>query len=580
MERWLLNNQVALYVDLVSVGIYMMYPPPASLTLRRVLKLRLASITDKFLISASTHPENIVNLLQRKPVALLLLWLVLVVISLISRSYIPIDETRYVTVAWNMWLRGDFLVPFLNGEAYSHKPPLLFWLMNIGWAVFGVNDWWPRLVPSFFALGSVFLTIRLARRLWPQDAQAAIVAPLILLGSALWTLFTTATMFDMLIAFFTLLGLLGILTAWYGKPFKGWILVSMAIGSGLLAKGPTILLQILPVAILAPWWGNNESHNWKHWYSCLLGATLFGACIVLMWAIPAGLRGGEEYRHAIFWGQTAERMVNSFAHKRPIWWYLPLLPAMLFPWLLWLPVWRGLASLRQQPVEQGIRFCIAWIVPVFVAFSFISGKQVHYLLPLFPAFALLAAHGLPQAGQSRFDQWPVGLVAIAVGAILAYLPHAGLAIFSAKGIPTWTGIAMMVAGVVLLVIHFSNMVATVWAMTAFSAFSIVVTVYAAVIHSAGLAYDIRPLAARLKALQDTGAPLAHVGEYYGQYQFVGRLVNEPEVLKKEQLEDWFKTHPNGKAIVYFSKGDLPAGMKLDYQQPYRGLTVVVMGHNS
>jgi len=59
--------------------------------------------------------------------------------ALSTRTYFPIDETRYVGVAWEMWLRGDFLVPHLNGEPYSHKPPLLFWLFQAGWWLFGVT---------------------------------------------------------------------------------------------------------------------------------------------------------------------------------------------------------------------------------------------------------------------------------------------------------------------------------------------------------------------------------------------------------------------------------------------------------
>ncbi len=65
---------------------------------------------------------------------------VLTVAALASRTSLPVDETRYLAVAWEMWQRGDFLVPFRNGEAYSHKPPLLFWLIHAGWAIFGVND--------------------------------------------------------------------------------------------------------------------------------------------------------------------------------------------------------------------------------------------------------------------------------------------------------------------------------------------------------------------------------------------------------------------------------------------------------
>ena len=75
-----------------------------------------------------------------------LLLAVFFVLSAAFRPVLPVDETRYLTVAWEMWLRGDFLVPYINGEPYSHKPPLLFWLIHLGWAVFGVNDWWPRLV--------------------------------------------------------------------------------------------------------------------------------------------------------------------------------------------------------------------------------------------------------------------------------------------------------------------------------------------------------------------------------------------------------------------------------------------------
>ncbi|WP_256360578.1 ArnT family glycosyltransferase [Methylomonas koyamae] len=72
-----------------------------------------------------------------------------------------------------MWLRGDFLVPYLNGHTYSHKPPLLFWLIQAGWGVFGVNDWWPRLVGPLAALVNLLLVRRLAAMLWPGQADVA-----------------------------------------------------------------------------------------------------------------------------------------------------------------------------------------------------------------------------------------------------------------------------------------------------------------------------------------------------------------------------------------------------------------------
>ncbi len=518
-------------------------------------------------------------------IALVGLWLLLVVIALAARSYIPIDETRYVTVAWNMWLRGDYLVPYLNDIPYSHKPPLLFWLMNAGWAVFGVNDWWPRLVPSLFALGSLFLTSALATRLWPRLPQVAQMAPVVLIGCALWTFFTTATMFDMMVAFFTLLGVLGIIGAYQDRSMRGWLLLGLAIGGGLLAKGPTILLQLLPLAVLVSWWGRGGAPNKRYWYGGILLAVLLGALIALAWAIPAAIRGGEAYGNAIFWGQTAERMVNSFAHRRPFWWYLPLLPLMLFPWLFWASSWRGLGRCLASP-DMGTRFCLAWLMPVFLAFSFVSGKQMHYLLPLFPAFALLLARSLQTVTTPQFTGWvdklPAVLVTIALGALIIYLPvyaqtHPVAPWISQ--IPVWDGLAL-IAGTLILLLPVKHLVGEVWKMAFFSAVVVVIAIYYVVLHGSGLAYDIRPIAAQLKTLQDRGIPIAHEGKYPGQYQFLGRLRQEPESVSANDLEQWFAAHPNGKAVVYFNADEPITGLKYDYMQLYKGDRVVIIGKES
>jgi 4-amino-4-deoxy-L-arabinose transferase-like glycosyltransferase len=516
--------------------------------------------------------------MKRQHIGLVALWLLLVVISLFSRSYVPIDETRYVTVAWNMWLRGDFLVPYLNNIPYSHKPPLLFWLMDAGWAVLGVNDWWPRLVPSLFALGSLFLTSAIADRLWPRQRQIAQLAPVILIGCALWTVFTTATMFDLIVAFFTALGMLGILIACQDKSRKGWLLLGLAIGGGLLAKGPTILLQLLPLALLAPWWGRGMTFKLRSWYGGILLAVLVGAAIALLWAIPAAIHGGPVYSHAIFWGQTADRMVNSFAHRRAFWWYLPFLPIMLFPWLFWLGTWRGLKATLSNP-DFGIRFCLATLVPVFIAFSLVSGKQMHYLLPLFPAFALLLARGLQSVSPSRSDKLPAAIITLALGALIIYLPfYAQLHHLApwVSNISVWNGVAL-IACALLLLTPSAQAAGEVWKMSLFSAAVVVIVVYSIVMHGSGLAYDLRPIALQLKTLEDRGIPIAHVGKYAGQYQFLGRLHKEPEEVAVGDIGKWFVAHPTGKVIAYFNSDISIDGLQYDYMQLYKGDRVVILG---
>ncbi|MFZ5622594.1 MAG: ArnT family glycosyltransferase, partial [Pseudomonadota bacterium] len=353
----------------------------------------------------------------RNPVWLLLVaWALLVVVGLLTRPLLPVDETRYVGVAWEMWTRGDFLVPYLNGEAYSHKPPLLFWLMQAGWGLSGVNDVWPRLVAPLVGLGCLGLTALLARRLWPARPLAAALAPWLLFGCVFFAGFSTLTQFDLLVVFCTLLGMLGLQRAATGAG-SGWLVVGLAIGLGVLSKGPVILLHVLPAALLGRLWVDRARlKGWACWYGGLTAAVLLGAAIALAWALPAAQAGGPDYQRAIFWGQTADRMVDSFAHRQPFWWYLPWLPVLLLPWTLWPPVWHALRG--GIVAERAGRFLLCWALPVVAALSLISGKQVKYLLPMFPALALLAAGALarvqeaPASGKPRRQGLAAALLAL------------------------------------------------------------------------------------------------------------------------------------------------------------------------
>jgi len=514
---------------------------------------------------------------------ILLLWLFLVLLGLNGRSYLPIDETRYVTVAWNMWLNGDYWVPYLNDVAYSHKPPLLFWLINLGWKIFGVNDWWPRLVPSLFALASVLVTRKIAGRLWPELITIKDNASLILIGSGLWVLYSTALMFDMMIAFFTALGIWGLLIALQDGTKKGWLLFALAIGGGLLAKGPTILLQLLPVALLASWWNIDQHFNKKlhakNWYLPLFFAVLGGAVIALIWAIPAGIHGGPEYQRAIFWGQTADRMVDSFAHNRPFWWYLPIMPLLLFPWLLWGRFWHGVKNSKMS--EFGIRFCIAWVLPVFIAFSFISGKQIHYILPIFPAFALLIARfsHVGDNTNTRIAVLPIAIVTFLLGAILLAFPlyqqaHPSLTSWIQR-IPLWLGGFTIATAFIIYFLPKKTVSSTISQLSFISIALATICMYE-LLHTAGDAYDMRPMSAQLKALESSGTPVAYLGKYPGIYNFLGRLKQSPDLIEANAIAPWFAAHPNGRIVEYFKRTNPVNLQQVEYMQAYKGITVAIL----
>ena len=506
---------------------------------------------------------------------LVMLWALLMAVSLLTRTFVPIDETRYVTVAWEMWLRGDFLVPHLNGATYAHKPPLLFWLYDLGWWLFGVNDWWPRLVAPLFGLASLFLTFLLARRLWPERPRVALLASWLLFGSVFWTGYTTAAMFDMLVTFFTLLGLYGIWQAGQGRR-GGWLWLGIAIGLGVLAKGPVILLHTLPAALLAPWWSGEARQHKGRWYLHLLGAFCLGAVIALSWAIPAAIRGGEAYANAIFWGQTANRVVDSFAHKRAFWWYLPLLPLIFYPWAWWPPVWHGLASLVKGKGEMALRFCLAWLLPGFLFLMLISGKQVHYLLPLFPAVALLTARGIEHHSNDLFHFRLPGILLVLVSLALLSLNWWNDLPGWAEGLEPGWGILPLLAGLALLAIRSNRLIDAVRLLTLVSVL-LVITVHLVLRGPLEQAYNLTPVARTLEQLQQQGLPIAHESKYAGEYHFLARLKQPLKVLHRKNLSNWARQHPDGYIVYYFSsrhRERIPDGSLLVHK--YRGDYVAII----
>ena len=492
------------------------------------------------------------------------LWLLLT-FTVFTRAPIPIDETRYLTVAWEMWQRGDFWVPYLNGQTYSHKPPLLFWLMQLGWGLFGINDYWPRLVGPLFALLDLWLTRQLAIRLWPNQPLIAERVPWILLATLLWTLFATSTMFDMLLTCWVLLAMLGLLELQQGRAIRGWLWVAVAIGCGLLTKGPVIFLHIVPTALLMAVWARNHTLPFVRLAMGLLLATLVGLLIALAWALPAALAGGEEYASAILWHQTADRAVATHIHKRGLFWYVPFLPMLLFPWIFWGRVW---GAWRHAVFWQdaGVRLCAVWAVATVLMFSCIPSKQIHYLIPLLPAFALLVARALP-----TIAKWPrlrsdlvLPIILLLIGGLLMALPQLpglmNLAWVQNVGLEWGLAVISMAVLLALSLLWLQGQqVQTI-------AVAVVVSVFIGFICFFTYnrsSYDLTPSALQVKAFNEQRIDYAFVGNYQGQLQYLGRLTQPIPVIKHDQVPAWVSQHPQGyllslernrPEVAFFSQG--------------------------
>lgn len=490
----------------------------------------------------------------------IVIWLSAALFAIFQTGPMPLYSTRTLGVAWEMWSSGQFLVPCSNGEPYSHKVPLLFWLIHAGWAIGGVGDVWPRILQVALGLGVLLLARRLARVLFAATPLVGTLTPWLLAAFGYAFLFGLQIMYEVLLC----VCVLGAFNALVGRdPAQRprFILFALAVAAGLLAKGPVMLVHVVFPYLLGPLWHPWAAAERARWY-CGGGLALLGGCAVLLaWAIPAAIIGGEGYRNELFFMQTAGRVIDSFDHARPWWWYLRMLPAMLIPWLLWPRAWQAIVMGIGAERGTGLHFIACWLVPVVVAFSLISGKQIYYLLPEATAGAMLLAIGFARLDQRArkaplvFGTWPLALCLLA-GALALFLLPGWIA--NGRVTSVWY-VDLSTASVWFVVIGFALGLAVLSAPRADGAAVMrvaTVSILTMALFTALFAqtlwprFDVRPAARYVAALQAQGIEVAHHGIYHTQFQFAGRLVDPLIVLPLHGYESWLDAHPDARVVRY------------------------------
>lgn len=461
--------------------------------------------------------------------------------------YFPIDETRYLSVGWEMWNKGSYIVPLQNGLPYSHKPPLLFWLFNLDWLIFGVNEGTLRFIPLIFSLMNVALVHRIAKRLW-QDEQVARYAALVLASMLSYLLWSAVIMFDVVLTLWVLIAVDAVISAVKEQRLLWFTQLGVAIGFGILTKGPVVLVYVLPVALSAPLWAPGERPAGR-WYASIGLSLAIGIAVLSFWLVPAALNGGDTYRRAILWGQTVNRMAHSFAHRRPIWWYLPWIPTLLLPWTLFPPAWRAWRGLTADP---GFRMAMIWAGASLVVFSLLSGKQVHYLIPVLPAFSLLMAKSIAQE-RGDVARWrlPIASLYLLLGAGLltaSLINHGRMLRHFDLAEVRWAAGGLLLVGALLFCLRPRSMPALVARMAAAS------VAFCALVLLGGqtmfLRYDLHPIAQAIKQKQAEGYEVLHIGKYHGQFHFMGRLERPLVEIGAGEVGAYVATHDKVALVTY------------------------------
>jgi len=313
------------------------------------------------------------------------------------RHLIPTDEGRYAQMAREMMVSGDYITPRYNDYKYFEKPPLHIWATAIIFKLFGLGEWQARLwsgITSFFTILLVGFT---AARLYGH--LTGYLAALILLSSPMWVVGGHFNALDMGLSAFLNLALCALLLAQHAdaehhaKSRRNWMwLCWLAMGLATLSKGLIGIVipgMVLFAYILTRW-------DWKILARLHIISGLFiYLAITAPWFIAVSIQN-PEFPHFFFIHEHFERFTAD-AHRRtaPFYFFIPLVVVGFLPWMpqFFQSAWQTLKQYRLSQFSANWMLW-AWFAVIFIFFSISRSKLPGYIMPVFPALAILAAKSI------------------------------------------------------------------------------------------------------------------------------------------------------------------------------------------
>lgn len=318
------------------------------------------------------------------------LWIIAWFYALSNRALGEPDEGRYAEVAREMWVSGDWLTPRLDGFNFFDKPPLHYWATAVAYSLFGATPLGARLWCALTGLMSMAAIHWAGSRLFNREVGTS--AALILGSSLLFMLGSHINTLDIGVAAFLTLAIALFLVAQFDASairyrFALTLGMWVALALAVLSKG--LIGVVLPGAAIVVY------ACWQRDFAVLRRVSpLTGAVVLLLVCAPWFVlmcRQHPEFFDYFFIRQHVTRfLTNEDNRNKPLWFYLPVVLIGLIPWCFFTPLKKTAFAkiINREPAQV---FLLSWIGVVFAFFTISHSKLPFYILPLFPALALLIA---------------------------------------------------------------------------------------------------------------------------------------------------------------------------------------------
>lgn len=383
--------------------------------------------------------------------------------TLDARHLLRPDEGRYAEISREMFVTGDWVTIRYNALKYFEKPPFHLWITTFAYELFGVGDWQARLCVALAGIAGLGATMLAAARWF--GCRTGLLAGLALLAMPMWSVAGHFNSLDMTLSGALACVLACMLLAQHPEATSrarfGWMLACWAaMGVAILTKG--LVGIALPGLVLVVYTLLTRDFGlWRRLHLLTGIVTLLVVTVPWFWLISSR---NPEFPHFFFIHEHWDRYTSTVhARKGSVWYFVPLLVAGMLPWLGLVPrMWevvreragavRGMGGKPFQPALLSL----VWFAAIFVFFSMSGSKLPGYIVPVFPALAILVAVALDQINERSWNRQINALLVLAVVGLIAAPVVATLerptnpnAVFRAFAVYIGVAFAVLLGGMLL-----------------------------------------------------------------------------------------------------------------------------------
>ena len=351
------------------------------------------------------------------------------------------DEVFYAGTAQEMAHQKTWSVPYLFGQPQFEKPIFVYWLIRIGFLIFGVGAFGARFFPALFGMIGV-IAVYIFSLYGFNDKKKAFLCALVMMSSVLYIGLSRTVFTDLIFSVLILLSLTSFYLGYTRKNFKaaGIILFFISSALAVLTKGPLgLLIPLLAVSIFL---AIRKDLSFLFCGSSGWGFIIF-VLVALPWYAFIIKQFGSSFISEFFYNDHVRRLFEAEHRSNDKWWFYPgSMVLSIFPWSIFsiasfFYLGGKLKQIKEQPIYL---FLSCWMIAVFFIFQFAHSKLVSYIFPLLPAAALLAGDFMNEVSRNKkqlfsrlfagtaviFMLLPVGIVGAAFKYPMYVRPSIGL----------------------------------------------------------------------------------------------------------------------------------------------------------